>query len=213
MGNDVELGCRCGKIHGVARDLLPRKLNRIVCYCDDCQAYLHYLGRADLFEPHSGTDIVQVAPSAVTFDRGLENIVGLRLVPKGLHRWYANCCKTPLGNTVTPSIPFIGMPMEVFRDAQEAHQRSELFGPVRALSLGKFATDGAPEGSTHVHLGMIAHAARLVLTWKLLRKTWPHPFFNQSTQAPIYPVTILSATERDALRPKCGPNPKDFGTT
>ena len=36
----------------------------MVCYCDDCQAFLHYLGRADLLDALGGTDIVQMAPAA-----------------------------------------------------------------------------------------------------------------------------------------------------
>jgi hypothetical protein len=87
---------------------------RAVCYRDDCQAYLHHLGRADLFDDHGGTDTVQVAPNTVTFERGAELIAGLQLTPKGLHRWYARCCQTPLGNTLTPTLPFIGIPWEAF---------------------------------------------------------------------------------------------------
>ena len=39
-------------------------VNRVVCYCDDCQAFLHYLKRADLLDAHGGTDIVQVYSEA-----------------------------------------------------------------------------------------------------------------------------------------------------
>jgi len=85
MSQDVELGCRCGEIHGWVRSVSPGAVNRVVCYCDDCQAFLHHLGRADLFDAHGGTDVVQVPPRDVTFDRGAERTVGLRLTPKGLY--------------------------------------------------------------------------------------------------------------------------------
>src|SRR5512138_1159404 len=107
MSKDIELECRCGEIHGWVRGISPGTVNRMICYCDDCQAFLHFLERTDLFEPHSGTEVVQLAPRVVTFDRGTDHICGMRLNPKGMHRWYASCCKTPLGNTVTPSVPFI----------------------------------------------------------------------------------------------------------
>jgi hypothetical protein len=54
---------------------------------------------------------------------------------------------------------------------------------------------------------MILRVIRLVLGWRLRGKTWPHPFFDQATRAPRYPLTILSAAEREALRPFCGPHP------
>jgi hypothetical protein len=207
MSQDVELGCRCGEVHGQVRGVAPGTVNRAVCYCDDCQAFAHYLGRADLLDEHAGTDIVQVAPAALSFDRGAERIVGMRLSPKGMHRWYASCCKTPLGNTMTPSIPFIGMIPEVFLGVTDARRRDEVFGTVRGRVLGKYAIGGAPEGSTTFPLRLMAHAVPLVLGWKLRGKTWPHPFFDQATGAASHPVTVLSREERTALRAKCGPNP------
>ena len=60
----------------------PQKVNRVVCYCDDCQAFAHQLGRADLLNAQGGTDIVQVAPASLTFVKGQEHIAGVRLTPK-----------------------------------------------------------------------------------------------------------------------------------
>jgi hypothetical protein len=205
MSQDVELGCRCGEVHGWVRGVSPHSVNRAICYCDDCQAFLHQLGRADLLDAHGGTDIVQVAPSSVTFDRGTERIAGLRLGPKGMHRWYATCCKTPLGNTQTPAIPFIGMPFEVFRGAPDARRRDAVFGKVRGVAGAQHATGGL-EGAPRLPLGLILHAVWRVLGWKLGGKTWPHPFFERASRAPLHPVTTLRPEERDALRPKCGPN-------
>ena len=209
MSKDVELQCRCGRVHGWLRDVSPSRVNRTICYCDDCQAFLHYLGRADLLDEHGGTDVVQVAPNSVTFDHGEECIVAVRLTPKGMHRWYVSCCKTPLGNTLTPAVPFIGMPPEVFRGAATATDRDQAFGKVRGAIMGKFAVGGPPKGATGFPIGIIVHAARLLLSWKLGGRAWPHPFFRKGTAAPTYPVMILEASERKALRAKCGPNPTD----
>lgn len=207
MSEDVELGCRCGEIHGWAKGATPTGVNRSVCYCDDCQAFLHYLGRADLLDEHGGTDVVQVPPNMVSFDRGLERIVGMRLSDRGMYRWYASCCKTPLGNTITPAIPFIGMPLEVFRGAPDISRIDEIFGKPRGYVMGKFAVGDAPRGSKAFPLGLIVHALVMVLGWKFKGKAWPHPYFDKATRAPKYPVTVLQRSERDALRPKCGPNP------
>lgn len=140
MSTDVELACRCGEVHGVLRHASRASLNRTVCYCDDCQAFLHRLGRANLLDEHGGTEVVQVAPSDVTFDDGAERITGLRLSPSGMYRWYASCCNTPLGNTLAPAVPFIGIPVGLLRGTPDAARRDEVLGPVRARVQAKFAT-------------------------------------------------------------------------
>jgi len=201
MNREVELRCRCGEVRGKVTNASPATANHMICYCDDCQAYLHYLGRTDLLDAHAGTEVVQVAPASVQFEQGIDRIVGLRLRPKGLYRWYASCCKTPVGNTVTPSIPFVGIVVQAFESPDEA------FGKCIGAVQGKYATGTAPKGSTDLNLGLIFRALRMILGWRLGGKAWPHPFFDRATRAPSRPVTVLSRAERDALRPLCGPHP------
>jgi len=205
MARDVELRCRCGEVQGRVTNASPQTVNRVVCYCDDCQAFVHYLGRADLLDAHGGTDIVQVAPASLSFHRGGERIAGVRLSPRGLYRWYAECCKTPVGNTLGPSIPFVGIVAKAFEGG--ACAPDDLFGKPIAGIQGKFAIGAAPEGSTSSKLRLVAHAVRLVLGWRISGQTWPHPFLDRATRAPSRPMTILSRGERNALRPLCGPHP------
>lgn len=214
MTQDVELSCRCGEVHGWVRGVSPSTVSRAICYCDDCQAFAHRLGRSELLDAKGGTDVIQVAPSALTFDRGVERIAGLRLSPKGLHRWYASCCNTPLGNTMTPSLPFVGIVASTLQvgAAQGKEQGNgqaleQVVGKARGGILGQYAIGGPPPGSTKMPLGLVAHSLKLLLGWKLGGKAWPHPFFERASGAPTRPVTVLSREERDALRPKCGPNP------
>jgi hypothetical protein len=188
---------------GRVKNASRRTVNRVVCYCDDCQAFLHHLGRADLLDAHGGTDIVQVAPAALSFDRGAERIVGLRLTPKGLYRWYAECCKTPLGNTVSTAVPFVGIVAQAFEGPESG--ADAIFGKPIGAILGRYAIGSAPRGSTGLNLPLFARAIRKVLGWKLSGQTWPHPFFDRASRAPSRPLTTLSRAERDALRPLCGP--------
>ena len=183
-----------------------RTISRVVCYCDDCQAFLHHLGRADLLDARGGAEIIQVSPAALELDRGTEHVTGLRLGPKGLYRFYASCCKTPLGNLASPAIPFIGLSHEVFGDI-DALRRDTLFGTPWRI-LGKFAIGGKPEGATTSNLRGIARTVRLLAGGKLTGKGWPNPFFEKNARAPRYAVTTLSPAEREALRPLCGPTPK-----
>jgi hypothetical protein len=205
MHRDIELHCRCGEVRGHVRDASPKTVNRAVCYCADCQAYLHHLGRADLLDEHGGTDIVQVAPASLTFDRGVERIVGVRLTPKGLYRWYARCCKTPVGNTLGPTLPFVGIVAHAFEGPST--RPDDVFGKPAGGVWGQFAVGTPPEGSTKLNLRLVARSFQRMLGWRLRGKTWPHPFFDRTTRSPSRPVSILSRAERDALRPLCGPRP------
>jgi hypothetical protein len=205
MTQDAELRCRCGEVHGRVQHAAPETVNRAVCYCDDCQAYLHHLGRADLLDAHGGTNVVQVAPASLTFDRGADRIVGVRLTPKGLYRWYAECCKTPVGNTLGPAIPFVGIVAQTFANA--GTDLDAVFGKPVGRTFGKFAIGSAPADAARLNLRLIVHAIRLILGWRLRGQTWPHPFFDRTTRAATRPLTTLSTAERDALRPFCGPHP------
>lgn len=205
MAMEARLSCRCGEVQGVVTNASPQKVNRVVCYCDDCQAFLHQLGRADLLDAQGGTDIVQVAPASLTFTRGRDRIAGLRLTPKGLLRWHTTCCNTPVGNTLGPAIPFVGIVAQTFDD--DAQRADGVFGAPIGAILGKFAIGKAPAGSTGVNLRLLLRAITKVLGWRLRGRTWPHPFFDQQTREQIYPLTVLSNEQRQALRPYCGPVP------
>ena len=105
----MRIRCRCGAVTGRVSHASPSSINRVICYCSDCQAFAHHLGRADLLDTQGGSDIVQVAPASLVIDRGAEKIRALKLSEKGLYRFYVDCCKTPIGNLVGPKIPFIGI--------------------------------------------------------------------------------------------------------
>lgn len=203
MHGQVELRCRCGGVRAVVTGVSPRTVNRVVCYCDDCQAFAHQLGRADLLNANGGSDIVQIAPSALSFVQGQNRIAGVRLTPKGLYRWYASCCNTPVGNTLSPTVPFVGIVAQTLEGGTLGVD--EVAGPPVGAILGKYAVGEPPAGSTGLDLSLILRAIGKVLGWRLRGKTWPHPFFKRDTREPIYPVTVLSREQRETLRPLCGP--------
>ena len=142
-------------------------------------------------------DIVQIAPSDVTFKSGQEHLRVLRLYPSGLLRWYAGCCETPLFNTVaTPKVGLIGMMTQRLADPDQA-------GPVRARAF-------VPHRS-----GKRRHKNMLRLIIPFLRNTiarlisgaWRDtPFFDLETKRPIAKPTVLTEEERRAL----GLGPKRF---
>jgi hypothetical protein len=199
----IEVRCRCGEVRGMLSEASPRTVNRVTCYCDDCQAFAHQLGRADLLNENGGSDIVQVAPAVLSFTKGQDRIVGLRLTPKGLHRWYAKCCNTPVGNTMGPAVPFVGLFAQIF----DVPVVDDVIGAPTGAILGKYAIGEAPAGSSGISLRLMLAAIGKVIGWRFGGKTWPHPFFARETRAAIYPVTVISKERREALRTYCGPHP------
>jgi hypothetical protein len=196
-------------VEGRVAEALPARVNRLLCYCADCQACLHHLGRGDLLDPQGGSDIVQIAPSSLTLVRGAERIRGLRLTPNGLYRWYAGCCQTPFGNTVGPAIPFVGLLAHTFEAG--GGKADELFGAPRSSIFAKFAVGGPAAATIPTHVPSLVRSFFLIIGWRLSGKAWPHPYFDRATGQPIPPVTVLTPESRDALRPFCGPNPTARG--
>src|SRR5215831_20849654 len=95
---DLPLRCQCGRMRGVASDVSPSTGFRVVCYCKDCQAFAHFLDRADVLDPAGGTDIFQMPPGRLKLTAGTDAMRCLRLSNKVL-RWYSDCCRTPIANT------------------------------------------------------------------------------------------------------------------
>jgi hypothetical protein len=138
----------------------------------------------------------------LSFTQGQHHIVGLQLKPNGLYRWYAKCCNTPVGNTLTPRIPFVGLLASVFEPRLD-----DAVGAPSGAIFGKCVVGGPPPGSTGTNLPLVVQVIRRLLGWWLGRRTWPHPFFSRETGATLYAVTVLSPERREALRAFCGPNP------
>src|SRR5215831_18143992 len=161
MRNTATLSCSCREVRGLVTDVAPNEVNRVVCYCDDCQAFLHRLDRADLLDDQGGTDIVQLAPASLSFVQGKERIVGLRLTPRGIYRWYASCCRMPLGNTLGPAIPFIGILAQAF----ESKTRSPISYSV--ARLGAFSASMRSVTHRRDRRGSIPGSSRERSAWSL----------------------------------------------
>jgi hypothetical protein len=192
---ELSLRCRCGQVRARAVEVAPDTTNRVVCYCHDCRAFARWLGREDLLDEAGGSEIVQMARGRVTIKHGLDRLSCVRLSDKGMFRWYASCCNTPIGNTV-PSVPFIGV-IGAFFDPEDERSRAEAFP--RAVHIWTRSASGpVPPGSAPM-LPMIVRVTRLVLTWKL-RSLGGDTFFDPRNKTPRVLPRVLDHTERDALR-------------
>jgi hypothetical protein len=191
---DIPVQCQCGHVRGLAREVSPRTVNNSVCYCHDCRAFSLWLGRGELLDPHGGAPIVQLARSRLEITAGFDQVLCMRLSPKGMHRWYAACCRTPLGNTL-PSIPFVGLARSTLQIA-EADLLPRL-GPVMFAQANE-APGGRPPG-TRLSVRRLLHVLRLIAAWLLRGRGHPTPFFDRHNR-PVKPPQVLTSSEREALR-------------
>lgn len=83
----MNIECDCGAVKGIIESK-HLKGYRAICLCDDCQAYAHYIQRADILDVNGGSDVIPTMPSHYTFQSGIENLVCMRLSEKGMFRWY-----------------------------------------------------------------------------------------------------------------------------
>lgn len=188
---DVDLSCRCGKVRARAVAAEPHNVNYVICYCRDCRAFARWLDRLDLCDAAGGSPIVQMARGRVDFTSGLDEVACVRLSEKGLFRWYAACCKTPIGNTI-PKVPFIGVVGAFFANDGGP---GALYGTPWLVQ-----TDGAT-GTVPAHrwVGpMFLRLARLIAGWAL-RGLKGDTLFDRATSRPRVPPKLLTPSERAAI--------------
>ncbi len=150
MNDVIGVRCRCGDVRGELSALRSHTVNRIVCYCDDCRAFARHLGRDDVLDGNGGTEIFQVSSGCLRLHGDARNLACVRLTHRGLLRWYARCCHTPIGNTLpTAFVPFVGMIHACLDLPAHEPRRSEVAGPVRARVHGRHAL-GDPD-SHRIH--------------------------------------------------------------
>jgi hypothetical protein len=186
------LQCRCGTIKGFVDD--PPSANRAVCYCKDCQAFAHFLGRpSEILDERGGSDVIQTLPKNVTFSQGTEALACMRLTEKGLLRWYARCCNTPIGNTLGSfKISFVGLVHTCLESTDRPFQES--FGPVRAWVNTKGAK-GNPKPKT---AGLGTTISWFIATTMKARINGSYkytPFFLVDKGTPIVAPRVLSSGE------------------
>jgi len=187
---DVKLRCSCGDVQGVAVNITPKNGNRVVCCCDNCQNFATHLDReADVLDQFGGTEIYQTSQSQVRIETGSEHLRCLRLTDKGLIRWYTGCCKTPIGNTMSSGIPFIGV-IHNFIAIDGDHDN--ILGPIRAYVQTKHAR-GNPtynNASENFPVGITLRIARKMLAWKIRGMNKPSAFFTDSGEPIVRPKVV-----------------------
>ncbi|MDD5030661.1 MAG: DUF6151 family protein [Rhodoferax sp.] len=195
----MEIQCECGKFRARLKAFPNNTPGRLVCYCDDCQSYLHYLKRDDLLDANGGTEIIPAYPAEVEILSGLEHLKCTQLSPNGTFRFSTACCNTPIVNT-RPKVPWAGFLRCVYK-ARDDHQLDQALGPVRSRIMGRYAKGTPPAGTPEkFNLKAFVTVMPFMLKGKLLKKSRPSPFFAEDGVTPIVAPQILNEAQRQALR-------------
>ena len=187
--HSVEIACQCGQVQGEISDLSPKMDRHMICCCDDCQAFAKFLGQDGILDASGGTQIVQMTPSQIHFSQGESSIACIRLTPKGVYRWYASCCRTPIANTLSSGVPFMGVIHTIFKDLNALET---IMGPPNMVLQTKHAVSPP---SHHLQASgfplklLLSTAFRLIIA-KIQGRDKPNPFFIG--KEPIASPEILS---------------------
>ena len=203
MAVDVPVKCTCGSVTGVAHNLSASTTNHVVCSCKGCQSYAHFLGRTDdMLDAEGGSNIFQLDPKNFEIISGMEHVACMRVTKEGPVRWYADCCKTPLGNGFPKGgIPFLGVLPICIGHKGTSGEVVKLVGPVRG-HINQQKPIGVGEKLRNA--GMLVRFACQLLGWRIRGgKSWK-PFFDQKTLRPIRKPLIITDEERAALEAKAG---------
>ncbi|HSH43927.1 MAG TPA: DUF6151 family protein [Arenicellales bacterium] len=192
-----ELKCDCGTLRGHVEQL--ETANRGICYCRDCQAFIRYLGReSDVLDSRCGTEVFQMQPKHVRLTQGLDALASVRLTDKGLRRWYARCCMTPVGNTPPGyKLSFCSL-IRRFLDADE-DKLARAVGPVRMHVHTKSACGEPKPDSTGV-AGAVLRFMVMLARARLDGSYRQTPFFNAADGTPVVRAKVLSPARLRELK-------------
>jgi hypothetical protein len=193
----IQLRCRCGKLQGEVD--AARVAARAVCYCKDCQAFARFLKAEEaVLDAAGGTEVEATLPAAVRFTGGLEHLACMSLSPKGIYRWYASCCNTPVGNTPrNPAVPYVGL-VRTCLDAPPETLDRQLGRSTMTVNRG--SAHGPTKATPVATLLGLARIGGALVKARLSGSYRDNPFFDASG-APLRTPRVLTREERAALTP------------
>jgi hypothetical protein len=189
----LSLRCECGRVQG--RVETDQVYVRATCYCKDCQAYARWLDRPGVADAQGGTDMVAMNPAGVHITAGSEQIACMSLSGKGILRWYAACCRTPLGNTPRDGrVAYVGV---VAMGLWPAREMDAAFGPRGKTVINSGSARGKVKATP---VGFVVGGLRILrgMLGARLRGQGPMLFFD-GEGLPIRGIEALSAAERAVL--------------
>lgn len=170
-GADIPFACRCGSVTGILHDVRPSEGTHALCQCNSCRRGLELFDMGALAA--GGVEIFQTTPDRIEFLTGLDQMAVMSLSPKGMLRWHARCCGTPMVNTFrSPAMPFAGVLVHSLAD-------SDPLGPV--VATGFIPGPGGKQRHQHLHR-VIWRMLKRTLAAKISGRARTNPFFDSAGQ-------------------------------
>lgn len=179
----MEISCNCGEFKARLTSFPKNTPGRLVCYCRDCQAFVHQLNRQDVLDEFGGTEVIPVYPSEIEIMTGKEHLTCYRITLDGPYRWVAGCCNSPILNT-KGGFPWAG----IFHTAYTRKDAGYLkkLGQIRARIFGRDALPGSTmEISEKVRFKDMLVVMPFIIRGKIMGKHKKSPFFEADNQTPI----------------------------
>ena len=152
-----------------------------------------------MLDDAGGTQVVATLPRRVCFEQeGLEALACMSLSERGILRWYASCCNTPIGNTARKAaVPYVSLVHDCLA-SDPSRSLEASFWPLRMRVQTKSAT--RPVASTPlVTLAVVLGSMRPMLGAWWDAGPRGNPFFDRQSGQPIRPPRVLGADERSRL--------------
>ncbi|MEP2750034.1 DUF6151 family protein [Parasphingorhabdus sp.] len=196
----LEFQCQCGAIQGAVHETAPPTGRRLVCHCNDCQAFAHYLGKEKLMlDDHAGTHVYQMDSSKFTINKGQDQLACVTVTGGPLLRWYCATCKTPIANTLSSTrFAFLSLILSGFdrgkTDALLGREVEHVAIPSGVGELGKVRTANMP--------GMLWNLLVRTIKARFNPELKKSPLFDDTTGKPLAVPVKLEPAERLAIDEK-----------
>lgn len=199
----LDFKCECGAVRGVLHGASSRPGRRVICHCNNCQAFAHYLGReTQMLDDNAGTSVYQTDPSRFKITKGRERIACVNLTNKPMLHWYCADCRTPIAKTLSSArFAFLSLILTGF----DSGKTNALLG----TDVKHVATwSGAGDMSKVKKAGILGITA---IIWDMLLRTTKaqlkpelgqSPLFDSNTGEPVTTPIKLTRAERLALDEK-----------
>jgi hypothetical protein len=186
-GIDTTLNCDCGSFQASLANVDHIKGTHLRCHCADCRAFVRVLLPDAVLK--NGLHLFQTDPDKIEVTKGVEYLECLTLSPKGLLRWYASCCQTPMFNTPrSAKVPMVAILTDIAEDPS-------LFGPVvcdafRKTTSGKSKTTGLP--------AVIVRFLKRAISSRLSGRWQETPFFIMPENIPLTKPYVVAKDKKRA---------------
>jgi hypothetical protein len=185
--------CQCGALRGLLER--PQQALHGICYCKDCRAYARHLGiLSRTHDALGGVEFVATQARYLSFSQGTQHLACVSLSEKGLLRWYARCCATPIGATPRNwKIPYVGLVHTCLKAEPATFERTF---PRLQMRVNTGSAPQPPPGLALKTLVSLASLIPRIVADGITGAYKTTPFFQPPTGAPITSVTVLSEAQR-----------------